>query len=83
MTLNKHLNINDGSYTLNGGSIIDNGGGTAYNIDVRGNGYFEVAGKVIIEGNLEIRNFGEFVLKSGDTMLVKGNADFEMILKSL
>ncbi|MCB0803626.1 MAG: T9SS type A sorting domain-containing protein [Flavobacteriales bacterium] len=76
MTLNKHLNINDGSYTLNGGSIIDNSGGTAYNIDVRGNGYFEVAGKVIIEGNLEIRNFGEFVLKSGDTMLVKGNTDF-------
>ncbi len=76
MTLDVDLNIDDGSYTVTTGSIIDESGASAYDIDVRGTGYFEVAGKVSIEGDFEVRNFGEFILRGCDTMIVEGDVDF-------
>lgn len=77
MTIDGDIEIDDGSFTIAGGTAIDPAGGSSYKITIQNDGYFEVDGDVTLEGDLELKNFGELIIKGCDTVTIGGDAVIE------
>lgn len=78
MTLDGDLDLSTGANYIVGssGSITDVTGGTAYNIDLRGNANLTIGGNISIEGYVDAVNGANITILAGDTLFVGG--DFEM-----
>ncbi|MFT6166234.1 MAG: hypothetical protein ACJASF_000920 [Vicingaceae bacterium] len=76
MTLDTDLLIK-GTFTVSDlGEIVDSAGGGSFNINVQNSGILDVSGNLLIEGNLIVRNFAQFILRGCDTMTVEGDVFF-------
>lgn len=65
------ITINDGNYTVNGGSMIDDG--LSRDLLIQGIGTFDINGNVTFLGNMELINMGIVTVRSGDTLRIGGN----------
>lgn len=75
MDLDTDLEVDDGNFNVNNGTITDDGGG--YNILVQGTGVLDVGGNVTINGDLTLKNFADLFIRSGDTLRIGGSVVIE------
>ena len=74
MIVNTDITINNGTYTINGGSMLDDGGGRS--LTLKSNGSFDVNGNATFSGPLSSEGFSLVTIQSGDTVRIGGNAAF-------
>ena len=78
MTLNTNLTVDGfGSYTIDGGSIIDPAGGMKYKLKIEDDAQMVVDGNLTIEGDLEVKDNANLIIKGCDTMRIEGKLKFK------